>query len=513
MGNFLVGVDVGTSGTKAIVMNEDGKVYGSHYITYKLITPRPGWAEHDPEDYWRAVAGTIRESIRQAKIKPEEVKGVSISALAAACILVDKDLKPLQNGHIWMDRRGTAEAQFIREKLGDERVFQVSGNPIDPYYAAVKLLWEKNNRPELYKKAYKLQTAADYPCMKLTGKAVTDYSNASLIGIGYDIVNKKWKEEMFEEIGLDVDKLPDSFPCDEVIGEVTREAAAETGLAPGTPVVAGTVDATAAWAAGGATEDGDMSISMGTAGCMGFIHSKPTFTRNMITIVHTVDSRNMYTTCAATCAFGSVTRYFRDTFGEMELLKEKESGMDAYQLLSDQAEKTPVGSDGLITLPYFMGERTPIWDPVARGMVFGWSLTHTKAHLLRSFMEGAVYAVRHNFETVKASGVEMHEPLILCEGGAVNPFWRQMMSDIIGIQTGYMKDLKGAPFGNAVAAGVGTGIYKDYSMLKEKAEISELHEPDPERRAIYDKLYPLFRSLYEDVKHEFPVLAEVTGYK
>ena len=513
MAEYLAGCDIGTSGTKSIIMDIEGNVLGSHYIPYPLITKRPGFAEHNPDDYWRAAAGTIKASILQAKIDPKEIRGICISALSPACILVDKDLRPLQMGHIWMDRRGTAEADYIREKIGEERVREISGNPIDPYYGTVKLLWEKNNRPDLYRQTYKLQTAADYPCMKLTGRAVTDYSNASLIGIGYDIIHKKWDEKIMDEIGIDIDKLPETFACDEVIGEVTREAAAETGLAAGTPVVAGTVDATAAWAAGGAIEDGDMSLAMGTAGCMGFVHKEPAFTKNMITIPHMVNSREAYTTCAATCACSSVMRYFRDTFGEMELLGEKVTGMDVYQLLGDHAEQTPVGSDGLITLPYFMGERTPIWNPLARGVVFGWSLSHTKEHLLRSFMEGAVFAIRHNFEMVRASGVKMKEPLILCEGGAKSAFWRQMVCDIIGVRTGYMKDLKGAPFGDAVAAGVGTGVYKDYTILKEKAEVSSMHEPDEVRKKTYDQMYPLFRKLYEDLKDDYIKLAEITGFK
>lgn len=452
MANYLVGCDVGTSGTKAVVIDEESRVLGSHYIAYPLYTSRPGWAEHDPEDYWKATSGTIKESIRQAGIDPKEIRGVCMSALAPACILVDENLRPLQKSHIWMDRRGTAEAEYILEKIGEDKVFEITGNPIDPYYCLVKLLWEKNHRPELYKKTYKVQNASDYPRMRMTGQAVTDYSNASLFGIAYDIRKKKWNEEILEELELDPEKLPESFPCDEIVGEVTREAAEETGLAPGTPVVAGTVDATAAWAAGGAVDDGDMSLAMGTAGCMGFIHKNDKFTRGMITIPHTVDSKEIYTTCAATCAFGSVTRYFRDTFGEMSVLAAQETGMDAYQIMCSQAEKAPVGSDGLITLPYFMGERTPMWNPIARGMVFGWSLSHTKAHLLRSFMEGAVFAIRHNFEKVKDSGVKMNEPLILCEGGAKNPFWRQMLADVLGVKTGYMKDAKGAPFGDAVAS-------------------------------------------------------------
>jgi len=272
MAEYLVGSDVGTGGTKSVVIDKEGNVLGSHFIEYPLETPRPGWAEHDPEVYWKAVSDTIRRSITLAGIKNKDIKGVSISALSPACILVDENLRPLQKAHIWMDRRATAECKWLKENIGEDRIFDLSGNPTDPYYAVAKLMWEKNNRPKLYQKTYKVQTAACYPRMKLTGKAVIDYSNASLMGICFDIRKKKWDEKLADEIGIDIEKLPEVYACPEVIGEVTSAAAKETGLAPGTPVVAGTVDANAAWLAMGMVEDGDNSVVMGTAGVLGVCH-------------------------------------------------------------------------------------------------------------------------------------------------------------------------------------------------------------------------------------------------
>lgn len=512
MANYFVGSDVGTTGTKSVVVDENGNVLGFCYIEYPLITPRPGWAEHNPEDYWNAVADTIKSAISQAKISPKEICGVSISALAPACILVDKSLKPLQNGHIWMDRRGTQQAQWLREHIGEQRVSSVSGNPIDPYFASVKLMWERDNRPELYKQAYKIQTAADYPCMKLTGRAVTDYSNASLFGAGYDIVNKKWDTDMLEDIGLDPEKFPDSYACDEIIGEVTREAAERTGLAPGTPVMAGTVDSVAAWVAGGATENGDMSLAMGTAGVLGVVHKDASFTKNMITIAHAVNSRDTYTTVAAITACGSVMRYFRDTFGETETIVAKSTGADVYDLLSQLAQQAPAGCDGLITVPYFMGERTPVWDPIARAVIFGLSLSHKKSYFLRSFMEGACFALKHNYDLIRDSGIQMNLPLVLTEGGARSPFWRQMVCDILGVPCVFMKDSKGAPFGNALVAGVGAGIFKDYSVAKQWTEIGATHQPQPQNTLLYNQLFKIYRNIYENVKRNYQDLSHVTGF-
>ncbi len=513
MANYLVGCDVGTSGTKAVIIDDQGVVHGSHYVEYPLLTPRPGWAEHDPNCYWNAVAETIRVSIKQSGADPREIRGVSVSALSPACILVDKEGNHLQNAHIWMDRRATAECQWIKDNIGDERVFKLSGNPIDPYYATVKLMWEKNNRPNLYKQAYKLQTAADYPRMKLTGKAVIDYSNASLVGVAFDIVNKKWDYDMIEELGLNPDLFPDIYACDEVIGEVTREAAEVTGLAPGTPVVAGTVDCNAAWVAGGAIEPGDTSLVMGTAGVLGVVHEEPKFTKNMITIVHTANSKNLYTTLAAIVSCGGVTRYYRDNFAQMERFTAEKLKMDVYELMNLEAANVPAGSDGMIVLPYFMGERTPIWDPLARGVVFGMSLSHGRGHLLRALMEGAAYALNHNFDLIKQSGIDITLPIVISEGGAKSRLWRQIVSDVLNVPLAYMEQNAGAPVGNAVLAGVGTGVFKDFSIVKKwSSNICQKNTPDAQTHEQYMKLYNVYRNVYEDIKGNYKLLAEATGF-
>lgn len=513
MANYLIGTDVGTGGTKSVLINEEGSVLGSAYIEYALITKRPGWAEQNPEWYWDAVADTIQQCIVQAGVDPAEIKGVSVSALAPACILVDDELRPLQDAHIWMDRRGTAEAQWIREHIGDERAAVRSGNPIDPYFTAVKLLWEKNHRPELYKKTYKIQTAADYPVMKLTGKAVTDYSNASLFGVGYDIVNKKWDEEALELLGLDLEKLPQSYPCDYVIGEVTEEAAKRTGLKKGTPVVAGTVDANAAYVAGGVIAPGEMSITMGTAGCLGVIHDKPTFTQNMITIAHTVNSSNMYSTLGCIVSCGALTRYFRDQFGQEEQRFAKQMGLDVYEIMNMEASLAPAGSDGLITLPYFMGERTPIWDPVARGVMFGLSLAHTRGHVIRSYMEAAAYALYQNFLYIQARELEMKLPMVLVEGGAKSRLWRQIICDVFGIPVAFMAESKGAPVGNAINAGVGVGVFKNYDVAKDWVHFSDVHEPNLETHGRYMEFFDIYSRLYGKIAEEYRALAKATGYQ
>ena len=512
MANYLVGSDIGTSGAKSVVMSEDGRILGSAYQEYPLITPRPGWAEHEPEWYWDAVADTIQASPTQAGIDPGEVRGVGISAFSPACILVDRQLRPLQNSHIWMDRRGTAQADWVREHIGVERATCRSANPIDPYYASIKFLWERDQRPELYKKTYKILTAADYVTMRLTDVAVTDYSNASLFGVGSDIVNRCWDMEVIEEMGLDPDKFPDIYPCEAVIGEVTAAAAERTGLKKGTPVVAGGVDCNAAYVANGAIHAGDLSIAMGTAGCIGYLHDEPKFSENMITLVHNADSRHMYVTLGATVSCGALTRYFRDNFAQMEKHTGSLLGIDEYEIMNLEAARVPVGSDGLITLPYFMGERTPFWDPLARGVLFGMSLAHTRGHVYRSFLEGATYALYQNFLQMRSGGAQLNYPMVLTEGGAKSALWRQIVADVFDIPVAYMADSKGAPAGDAVLAGVGVGLYKDFSVVEDWVNFSSCHQPDPKTHQEYMKYYDIFQRLYGELAGEFQNLARATGY-
>ena len=506
MPDYLVGSDVGTGGTKSVVIDTEGNILGQHFIEYPLITNNLGYAEHDPEWYWNAVADTISKAITDSKVSPKDIKGVSISALSPACILVDKDLQPLQLAHIWMDRRSTAQCQWLRDNIGEERIFELSANPTDPYYAVTKLMWERDNRPDLYKRTYKMQTAADYPAMKLTGVAVTDYSNACLCGIAFDVRKKIWDENLLKEINIDINKLPEPFPCEHIIGYVTEEASARTLLAKGTPVVAGTVDCNAAWVAGGAVNDGDSSVVMGTAGVLGIVHKKDSFTKNMIMIIHTANSENTYTTLSAQLC-GGIYRYYRDNLAVAEVNSAKELGIDPFRIMDIEAEKVKPGCDGMLLLPYFQGERTPIWDPYVRGLIFGLSFNHTRGHLIRAIMEGTGYSFRNNFNIIKESGIKINLPIVMSEGGARSRLWRQIVCDMLEIPGVYMKNSSGAPLGNAMLAGVGVGIFKDFNISKKWIEIGDRVEPDIKNTEIYKKYFPLFLELYKRNKDLYKELA------
>ena len=509
MGKFLIGCDIGTSGAKAVIADEEGKIYGSYYVEYPLYSPKNGWFEHNPEDYWKVFCKNMQQILQQSGADPAQVAGVSVSACSPCCVLVDRKGRPLKNSPIWMDRRAVEECEFIRNIYDDDEIFKVCANPLDPHSGAVKLLWEKNHNPELYREAYKMLNPANFIVMKLTGNAVTDYSNASLTGIVFDIVERKWRTDMAERLGIDADKLAKLVPCHEIAGEVTREAALECGLHPGTPVAAGTVDCNAGWLGNGSTRPGDASFVMGTAGALGVVHEKPWFTKSLTTIIHTADSEHLYTTLAGTSTCGGLLRYLRDTFTEKENEWARREGKDIYDIFSEEAAEVPAGSEGLMVLPYFSGERTPLWNPNARGLVFGLSFSHTRGHWVRAMMEGGVYAVYHCLKIMQENHLEIKTPILVSEGGSKSALWRQIASDIMNVELSYMKAAKGAPMGNVINAGVASGIFKSYDIAKEFIHAEQIHYPDARQHAAYEKYFELYLKLYEDIKTDYDILAEI----
>lgn len=509
MAKFLIGCDIGTSSAKAVLMDLDGNILASHYVEYKTYAPQPGWVEHDPEDYWRVFKENMQVILSKSSIDPREVGGISVSACSPCCVLVDKDGRTLSNSQIWMDRRAVDECNEVRAIYDDETVFQVSANPLDPHCGTIKLLWEKYHHPEQYRAAYKMLNPANFINMRLTGEFVTDYSNASLVGVAFDIVKREWRTDMLERIGLDPEKFARLAPCHEVIGEVTTKAALECGLAAGTPVVAGTVDCNAAWLGNGSTQAGDASLVMGTAGALGVVHAEPRFTRNLTTIIHTADSEHLYTTLAGTSCCGGLLRYLRDCFTPEEAQRLYDSGEDIYDLFNREAAAVPVGSDGLIVLPYFSGERTPLWNPIARGLVFGVTLSHKRGHWVRALMESGIYAIYHCLQLMYESNLPITSPILVSEGGAKSPLWRQIAADIMNVELTYMKEAKGAPTGNAINAGVGVGLLPDYNIARRMITVDQTHKPDFENHKKYARYYNLYRKLYEDNKENYKLLYDL----
>jgi sugar (pentulose or hexulose) kinase len=513
MADYLLGLDYGTGGAKACIIDSEGAVLGSAFEEYPFFHEKPGWSEHDPVRYWEVACRLIQDCLAQAHVDPHDIRGMSVSSALPSMVMVDKHHQPLQRAYNLMDRRATREVDWLKEQIGEQRIMRLTANRIEDHPAFVNLLWEKANRPDSFRQIWKALTIDGFIILKLTGRATLTHPAAVFFGIAYDILGRRFDEQMLADIGLDPALIPDLYDCEQIVGEVTAAAAAETGLVDGIPV-ASQVDFSASCIAAGVTDPGDIMSNLGTVGNFGVIFTDRGFMfspegLSMINLGFTIDSANRYVTIPSTTTGGQSLRYLRDTFSQYEVEVERVLGVSSYDLLNMQAAKAPVGSEGLIILPYLMGERTPIWDTRARGVIFGLSLNHTKGHLVRAMMEAVAYALYDSFVLIRAAGLKINFPIILNEGGAVSKLWRQIISDVFDVPTVLVKRRTGAPFGDAILAGVVTGVFQDFRVAKEWVEYVDPVEPNPANHQRYQEYFALYKQLYEHVKGDYQALARL----
>ncbi len=423
--------------------------------------------------------------------------------------MVDRDGEPVHNAYNLMDKRATAEVRWLKENIGEDRIFEVSKNRLDDHPAIVNLMWEKKNRPAEFRRVHKALTIDGFIVLKLTGRFTGHYSGAAFYGVAYDLLEGDFDDEILEAIGIERDLFPDLYRCEAVVGEVTPQAAGQTGLAAGTPVAAGQVDCNASWVGAGAIEEGDIQMNLGTCGNFGVIHKDTGFLRSMIAFAYTTDSENTYITVPTTTTGGQLIRYMRDNFYRAEMARQDETGRDTYELINREAEQAPLGAEGLVVLPYLMGERTPIWDVHARGVVFGLSLNHTRGHVVRAMMESVAYALYDSFRLVIETGRRVNPPIVLNEGGAKSVLWRRIITDVLNVPTVLVERRTGAPYGDAILAGVAASVFDDFSVAREWTRFVEPMEPRPQHHERYMEYFDLYKSLYEHVREDYRTLADL----
>ncbi len=507
MPRYLLGLDYGTGGAKGCITDAELNVLAYAFREYEIVASRPTWSEHRVEDYWRVTCEILGECLSRSGVRPCEIAAIATSSALPSLVLLDASGTPLCHAYNLMDRRATAEVAWLKERIGERRLFEVTGNRLEDHPSLVNVLWERNNRPEVFDRIAMIHTTDSYIKFKLTGVSNINYSSGPLYGIAYSIRANTFDEALLERVGLDRSLLPSVTPCEAIIGSVTAEAAAQTGLAAGTPVVSGQVDACAGWLGGGAIDPGDIQMNLGTCGNFGVIHQNRNFLDTMINCAYTVDSENTYVVIPTTTTGGQLIRYMRDSFSPLEVSIEKIAGVSAYDLLNYEAERVEPGCEGLVILPYLMGERTPIWDPHARGVIFGLSLHHTKAHVVRGMMESVAYALWHSYEIIRHDLGTLNFPIVMNEGGAKSTLWRQIITNVFNQPTVLLENRIGAPYGDCLLAGKAVGMFPDYSIAREKAEYIEPMEPDQELHERYMDYYAIYRALYENLRERFVDLA------
>jgi len=493
---YLMGIDIGTYGSKGVISNAEGKVVAYAAVDHQLSTPKPGYAEHDADQiWWSDFTQLTNKLLQESGIDPKQISGVGVSAIAPCVLPVDKHGSPLRPAILYgLDTRSSEEIEILEKTFGREVIFKNSALHLSSQAAGPKILWIRNHQPEIWRKTASILTGSGYLVFKLTGRKVIDHYTATAYAPLLDIKQGKWSEEMASAI-TPLERLPDLLWSRDVAGKVTREAARQTGLAEGTPVIAGTADAAAEALSAGMSETGDLMVMYGSS--LFFIQKTDKLISTEKLWGATFLEEQTYAVAAGMSTSGSLTRWFRDQFGKQEMIQEEQGGPDAYQALADLAAKSRPGANGLVVLPYFSGERTPINDPHARGLVVGLNLSSTRADIYRAILEGVGFGILHNIDTMREEGVPPRR-ILAVGGGTKNQLWLQIVSDIAGIEQYVPDQHYGASYGDAFLAGVGVGLFSNTGEIVKWIKFGQQVEHDPERHAVYQKYYQIYRQVYRD---------------
>lgn len=486
---MLLGIDIGTSACKAVVFSEDGTIIAESTKPYSVYYPHAGWAEQDPAEWYDAVCGALRELGEHTDLSG--IRGIGVDGQSWSCIPVDRDGNVLNNTPIWFDTRAQEECRELKEKIGFERIFSLCGNPVEPSYTTPKVLWFKKHCPEVYNSTYKFLQSNSYIVYRLTGQFSGDKSQ----GYGhffYDMAESRYDADMAEEMGIDIGKFPDIFDCHAIVGTVTKEASTETGLPTGIPVAAGGLDAACGTLGVGVTDAGQTQEQGGQAGGMSICTDKPLSDPRLILSNHVVPGKWLLQ--GGSVAGGASMEWFADLFGKSF------SETVSFREIDNAAAGTNPGADGMIFLPYLNGERSPIWNPNAKGVFYGMSFDKTRGHFARAVMEGVAYSLRHNLSVAEEAGAKAGT--LYAIGGSTKSFvWMQIKADVTGHRIAVPESSNATALGAAILAGVGAGIYSDSaSAVKKTLRIKREFVPNGANVAVYGDNFEKYLKIYERLK-------------
>ena len=507
MSQHLLGIDVGTSSAKLILINEAGEVVFTTSPEYPFETPRPGWAECDPENWWQAIVRGLGELFAKTGLAAADIAGVGLTGQMHGLVLLDSAGEILRPCIMWNDQRTASQCASITAKVGAEQVIQLTGNPVLSGFTAPKAVWVQENEPDIWKQAAKMLLPKDYIRYRLSGGFYTEVSDASGMSL-LNVAERNWSAEMLAACGIDRAMMPEVTESTVASTQVSDAAAKATGLAAGTPIIAGGGDQAAQAVGCGIVREGVVSCTLGTSGVV-FAHSEQ---------YRVEPEGRLHAFCAAVpgqwhlmgvmlAAAGSY-QWFRNQLGQEEIARGEREGKDPYLYLNELADSVPAGSEGLLFLPYLSGERTPHPDPDARGAFVGLSLRHGKAHMTRAVLEGVTYGLCDSLELMRGLGIEPRT-VVASGGGAKSPLWRQLLADIFRAEIATVNATEGAAYGAALLAGVGAGVYRDvYAAVDETLAYSPAASPGQDA-PVYADFYPRYRALYPALKDEFGALAKV----
>src|SRR6266481_6063185 len=491
MQKHVLGVDVGTGGTRAVIVGEGGRIVGSATEEHEpFASPEIGWAEQHPEDWWRACGIAVRKALAGAALRADQIACVGFSGQMHGAVMLDASDEVVRPALIWCDVRTEKQCRDLTQKIGADALIRLTCNPALPNFTLTKFLWVRENEPENWKRARSVMLPKDYVRFRLTGERATDMTDASGT-LMLDVANRRWSKEVLQAAEIDERLLPGLFESPDVCGKISAEGAKATGLMPGTPVVAGAGDQAAGATGMGIVAPGAVSATIGTSGVVFAATDRPALDPKgrLHTFCHAVPGR--WHVMGVTQAAGLSLRWFRDRFGAGA-----EDGRDSYDRLTEEAAKIFPGSDGLFWTPYLMGERTPHLDANARAALVGLTASHTRAHVVRAILEGVAFSLRDTFEIFKAMNVPVEE-VRLGGGGARSRLWRQIQADIYGREVKTVAAEEGAAYGAALLAGVAAGAWPSVDAACDAVvRIASAVEPNPEAVEALARQYRIFRLLY-----------------
>ncbi len=494
--SIMLGIDVGTSGTKAVAVNDKGTLLASALVEYPLYSPKPGWAEQNPADWKQAAFAALTQLAQSPKVNAGDVKAIGLTGQMHGSVFLDKDMAVLRPAILWCDQRTAPQCDAITEKVGAERLIQMVCNPALTGFTAPKILWLRDNEPGTYEKVHKVLLPKDYVRYELTGELATDVADASGTLL-FDVKRRTWHAELMQILDIPASFMPPAFEGPEITGTLSARAAAQCGLPAGIPVVAGGGDQAAGGIGCGIVKPGIISATVGTSGVVFAFSDQVTLDPQgrVHTFCHAVPGK--WHVMGVMLSAGGSLRWFRDTACGAELDVARATGRDAYEFITEAAGTIPPGAEGLTFLPYLTGERTPHKDPYAKGAFVGLSLRHTRAHMARAVLEGVAFGMRDSLEIVREMGVPINQ-VRASGGGARSRMWRQIQADINHAPLVTLNIDEGPAYGAAVLAMVAAGAYTSVEEACD-ATIHVVDEcpPDAALAATYDQWFALYQDTYQ----------------
>ena len=501
MPKFILAHDLGTSGNKATLFREDGKLIGSRTVAYDAHYFNDTWVEQNADDWWDAVCRSSKSLIEESGTDPKDIAAVSFSGQMMGCLCVDKKGNPLRPSIIWADQRAQKQVAKIEEKISQWDFYHIVGHQNRASYGVQKLMWVKDNEPEIYEQTYKTLNAKDYIVLKLTGNFYTEPSDANSMGC-FDLKTFNWSDELVSYAGIDGDKLPEIVPSTHVAGTVTEEAAAATGMAPGTPVVMGGGDGCVANIGCGSISPGKTYCCMGTSAWITTTAEEPIFDPEMRTVTWAHVIPGMYAPNGTMQYAGGAYNWVKNTVAKYEAAEAEKNGGSPYDLMNKLVEESSIGSNGVIFLPYLLGERAPRWNEDAKGAWIGLKPENTRGDMFRSVLEGVTMNLDICLNILREHMTI--DEITVVGGGAKGRVWRQMMADIYNAKVRSLTVLEeGNSMGAAVLGGIGAGLYKDFTAIDRFIEVQEECIPDPAAAAAYQPVKENFELYYRALEDAF----------